>query len=333
MHLYLNSILKVKLLQSPVLQCPEVYMCECYPGWALQLFCWNLLNNRHAWTLRSYSKLANEHFIHVCCFNNLCGIQPCMYIHVHCIWTVLFSTGFKSVVCARTSCPYGTISLSLLYRETITLPDRYEVIIVFRTCMWAEWALLLRCMIISSLQAIGWVIYHIWTSFPFLTYAHGYLQVMYSGENTDTCTHMWADGGQLARNIFLAFALFALHTLFSCIQVHVLSICGYGIGMVITKSLNKLSMIKGPTIYLIFISSDSSQPPSLPHLPFTPYPSQSPRTNGCSSHNPDHTPFSTILSHHIKDVQREESHDTLVRIIPITWCWILHTNPLLALYR
>ena len=32
--------------------------------------------------------------------------------------------GFQSVQCAKTSCPFGTISFSLLYRDTITLPDR-----------------------------------------------------------------------------------------------------------------------------------------------------------------------------------------------------------------
>ncbi|CAI8040258.1 Autophagy-related protein 13 homolog [Geodia barretti] len=32
--------------------------------------------------------------------------------------------GFRNVVCAKTSCSFGTISLSLLYLHTITLPDR-----------------------------------------------------------------------------------------------------------------------------------------------------------------------------------------------------------------
>ena len=65
------------------------------------------------------------------------------------------------------------------------------------------------------------------------------------------------------------------------------------------------------TCMYTFSHSESFLPSAVPHLPFT---TQASHTSGRDLHSTDHTPFSTILSRRVEDFQREESHDTMVRI-------------------
>lgn len=134
MHLYLNSILKVKLSQSPVPQfplpqfpvpqCPEACIYE-WLGTATVLL---EPPKRQTCMNCTFVQQTGNWALHTCLLLQQFMWHTTVPVHVYtctlCLWKVLFFAGFKSVVCARTSCPYGTISLSLLYRETITLPDR-----------------------------------------------------------------------------------------------------------------------------------------------------------------------------------------------------------------